>query len=96
MTYEVTSPADAGSDQTAAPPPPPPGEETKISVSRGLASWLVENRTSFAFTSYQSGRLFLTGAMPDGTVSVNQQAFSRAMGICWDRNGLWLASKMAW
>ena len=93
MTYEVTSPADAGSDQTAAPPPPP-GEETKISVSRGLASWLVENRTSFAFTSYQSGRLFLTGAMPDGTVSVNQQAFSRAMGICWDRNGLWLASKI--
>ena len=32
--------------------------------------------------------------MPDGTISVHQEAFSRAMGICWDRNGLWLASKV--
>lgn len=93
MTYEATSPATAATSQTAARPATPP-EETKISVSRGLASWLTMNRTSFAFTSYQSGRLFLTGTMPDGTVSVNQQVFSRAMGICWDRNGLWLASQI--
>jgi uncharacterized protein (TIGR03032 family) len=96
MTYNVSSPANAGASQTAASPPPatPPAEETKISVSRGLASWLTRHRTSFAFTSYQSGRLLLTGTMPDGTVSVNQQTFSRAMGICWDRNGLWLASRV--
>lgn len=93
MTYRVTPPAGAGTGPTAAPPAAAP-EETKISVSRGLASWLIENKTSFAFTSYQSARLFLTGTMPDGTVSVNQQAFSRAMGICWDRNGLWLASQV--
>lgn len=93
MTYEVTSPAAAGATQTAAPPAPVP-DETKISVSRGLAAWLIGSRTSFAVTSYQSGRLFLVGTMPDGTVSVNQQAFSRAMGICWDRGGLWLASKV--
>ena len=95
MTYEVTSPAGAGSRQTESSPEPAAApEETDISVSRGLASWLVENRTSIAFTSYQSGRLFLAGVMPDGTVSINQQAFSRAMGICWDRDGLWLASKI--
>jgi uncharacterized protein (TIGR03032 family) len=93
MTYGVTSPASAGTSQTAAPSATAL-EDTKISVSRGLASWLTKNLTSFAFTSYQSGRLFLAGTMPDGTVSVNQQAFSRAMGICWDRNGLWLASKV--
>ena len=91
MTYQVTSPARAGTPQTAAEPAP---DDTKISVSRGLAAWLVANRTSLAFTSYQSGRLFLTGTMPDGTISVHQEAFSRAMGICWDRNGLWLASKV--
>lgn len=93
MTYKVVPPVSAGTGQIAAPPATTP-EETKISVSRGLALWLTENRTSFAFTSYQSGRLFLTGTMPDGTVSVNQQAFSRAMGICWHGNGLWLASKV--
>lgn len=93
MTYQVTPPAGAVTGQAAAPPPPAP-EETKISVSRGLASWLTRNATSFAMTSYQSGRLFLVGTMPDGTVSVHQQVFSRAMGICWDRNGLWLASRV--
>ena len=93
MTYQVTSPARAGTTETASAPAVPP-EETKISVSRGLASWLIANRTSFAFTSYQSGRLFLTGSLPDQTISVHQEAFSRAMGICWDRNGLWLVSKV--
>ena len=76
------------------PEPAPPEEETKIGASRGLVDWLTRNKTSFAFTSYQSGRLLVVGAMPDGTVSVNQQLFGRAMGICWDRGGLWLASHM--
>ena len=93
MTYQVTPPADAGARQAAAPPAAAP-EETKIGASRGLAAWLTQNKTSFAVTSYQSGRLFLVGTMPDGTVSVHQQAFSRAMGICWDRGGLWLASRV--
>jgi uncharacterized protein (TIGR03032 family) len=30
--------------------------------------------------------------MPDGTVSVHQQGFSRAMGLCWSANRLYLAS----
>jgi uncharacterized protein (TIGR03032 family) len=94
MAYLEARPGTAQPDQAAGAPTAPPAEETKISVSRGLAAWLNANRTSFAFTSYQSGRLFLTGTMPDGNVSVHQQAFSRAMGVCWDRGGLWLASKV--
>ena len=93
MTYQVTPPANAGAGQNATSPPPP-GEETKIGASRGLAAWLTKNQTSFAITSYQSGRLFVVGTMPDGTVSVHQQVFSRAMGVCWHRNGLWLASRV--
>jgi uncharacterized protein (TIGR03032 family) len=72
----------------------PPPAETKISASRGLAAWLKANRISFAISSYQSGRLLLVGNMPDGTVSVHQQGFSRAMGLCWSSNRLYLASKV--
>ena len=93
MSYQVTPPANPGAGQPAIPPAAPP-VETKIGASRGLAEWLTRSKTSFAVSSYQSGRLFLVGTMPDGTVSVHQQAFSRAMGICWDRNGLWLASRV--
>jgi uncharacterized protein (TIGR03032 family) len=97
MTYQVTPPANAGTSQSAFEPgndPAPQLDQTKIGASKGLAAWLTQNKTSFAITSYQSGRLFLVGTMPDGTVSVHQQAFSRAMGVCWDRNGLWLASRV--
>ncbi len=68
--------------------------ETKIGASKGLAAWLVSNNTSIAVSSYQSNRLLLVGTMPDGTVSVHQQALSRVMGMSWDRNGLWLASRV--
>ena len=97
MTYQVTPPANAGTRPVAPAAGAPPGleaEQTKIGASRGLAAWLIENKTSFAVSSYQSNRLFLVGTMPDGTVSVHQQAFGRPMGICWDRNGLWLASRL--
>ena len=97
MSYQVTPPANAGTTQTAPMTGPAPASqptETKIGASKGLAAWLAKNNTSFAVSSYQSGRLFLVGRMPDGTVSVHQQAFNRAMGISWDRNHLWLASRV--
>lgn len=56
---------------------------TSLTVSRGLADWLRANRTSIAFTSYQTGQLFLVGVLPNGTVSFNQQNFKRAMGLCY-------------
>jgi uncharacterized protein (TIGR03032 family) len=69
-------------------------ETTAISVSRGLAAWLAEHRTSFAFSSYQSGRLLLVGRMANGNVSVHQQGFTRAMGLCWSGGRLYLASRV--
>ena len=61
-------------------PPRHPGD-TEISVSRGLGGWLQTNNVSLAFTSYQTGQLFLVGVLPSGQVSFNQQSFTRAMGL---------------
>ena len=54
---------------------------TKIECSRGLADWLIMNNVSLAFTSYQTGQLFLVGVMPDRRISIHQRNFVRAMGV---------------
>ena len=66
--------------------------ETSITVSRGLAGWLEANRAGLAFTSYQTGQLFLVGVLPNGSISFNQQNFTRAMGVCRDGDRLWVGS----
>ncbi|MET3711952.1 uncharacterized protein (TIGR03032 family) [Sphingomonas trueperi] len=65
---------------------------TNIQVSRGFGAWLRSQRLSLAFTSYQTGQLFLVGTHADGTVSFNQQNFSRAMGVCWRAGRLYLGA----
>lgn len=84
----------ATTGQAYAPGEAPATEpgKTNIAVSRGLAGWLAARRTSLAFTSYQTGQLFLVGLHPGGTVSFNQQNFSRAMGVCWRPGRLYLGS----
>src|SRR5581483_7292498 len=52
-----------------------------LSVSRGLANWLSSEKVSLAFTSHESGQLFLAGWSAGGIVSVQQQNFPRAMGL---------------
>lgn len=74
-----------------APPAPEPGA-SRISVSRGLQAWLAANRISLAFSSYQTGQLFLVGRHPNGTISFNQQNFNRAMGLAWTGGRLYLGS----
>jgi len=81
----------AASAPDAALPAPAPGT-SQISVSRGLSAWLATHRTSLAFSSYQTGQLFLVGRQPNGTVSFNQQNFSRAMGLSWSHGRLYLGS----
>lgn len=75
---------------TAANAMTPPEAGTRITVSRGLHDWLRARRASLAFSSYQTGQLFLVGAHPNGTVSFNQQNFVRAMGLTWHLGRLYL------
>lgn len=67
--------------QAAAQPTQPGADQTQISVSRGFGNWLTRNRCSLAFTSYQTGQLFLVGRLPNGQVSFHQQNYVRAMGV---------------
>lgn len=80
MTPEPNQQSIAASDPAA----------TDLDVSRGFGAWLVQHRLSLAFSSYQSGQLFLVGMLPDGNISFNQQNFTRAMGLCWQPGRLYL------
>jgi uncharacterized protein (TIGR03032 family) len=65
---------------------------TQITVSRTFGLWLTSNRASIAFTSYQTGQLFLVGVQAGGAISFNQQNYVRAMGLCNDGNRLFVGS----
>ncbi len=91
----MTDSSDAGSPGKAFAPGQEPDQAegaTSITVSRGFHSWLRNHDCSLAFTSYQTGQLFLVGSHPNGTVSFNQQNFQRAMGLCWRPGRLYLGS----
>ena len=68
-----SEPAENAADQPA-----------RISCSRGLADWLLRNNVSLAFTSYQSGRLYLVGIDDTGAVSFHERFLARAMGLWTD------------
>src|SRR5437763_16485936 len=68
--------------------------QLEISGSRNFTSWLHEQRVSLAFSTYQSGKLFLIGVKPDGKLSVFERTFERCMGLCAsaDAQTLWMSS----
>ena len=65
--------------------------QTNISCSRGFPQWLAMHNCSLAFTSYQTGQLFLVGVLPNGALSLHQRNFVRAMGLIGDGQRLLLA-----
>ena len=60
-----------------------PGAEPQLEImgSRQFNSWLAEQNLSIAFTTYQSGKLFLIGMQPNGRLSVFERTFNRCMGL---------------
>jgi uncharacterized protein (TIGR03032 family) len=52
-----------------------------LSTSRGFPAWLGSLGASLAFTTYQAGKLLFLGLKPDGTLSVFERSFPRAMGL---------------
>ena len=78
-------------DRTEAAPAAAPAEADVVpilSFSPTLAHWLLANRLSLAFTSYQTGRLLMMGVGPDGRIAFNKQNYTRAMGMHYDPRGI--------
>ena len=92
-TAAEPAPPIAVEEARAAPAPAAPAaDQTRISVSRGFGEWLGRTGSSLAFTSYQTGQLFLVGRLPDGRVSFHQQYYMRAMGVHATPQRLYLGS----
>ncbi len=68
--------SDRDAPDTAAAEP-----KFELTTSRQFAAWLAEERVSLAFTTYQSGKLFLIGVRGDGRLSVFERTFNRCMGL---------------
>lgn len=60
--------------------------------SRQFPSWLEEQNASFAFTTYQAGKLFLVGMGDQGRLSFFERTFARVMGLHVGDNSLWISS----
>jgi uncharacterized protein (TIGR03032 family) len=64
----------------------------EVTGSPRLAAWLAEQQVSLAFTTYQSGKLFLMGHKKEGGLAVAERTFNRAMGLWADGQTLWLST----
>ena len=68
-----------------------------LSASAGLMHWLVERRASLAATTYQTNRLFLFGAKPDGGMRAHERRIDNCKGFWTDGQTVWLSSRaMLW
>lgn len=60
------------------------GAERKLDVTgtRMWTSWMAEQQTSFMFSTYQAGKLFMVGLNPEGKMAIFERTFNRVMGLC--------------
>lgn len=66
----------------------------EFTASRQFTSWLHEQRISLAFTTYQTGKLFLIGLQANGQLSIFERTFNRCMGLWADLStqSLWMST----
>lgn len=65
----------------------------EVTSSPHLPSWLATHKVSLAFTTYQTGKLFLLGLHPEGRLAVFERTFDRAMGLWADGQTIWLGTR---
>jgi uncharacterized protein (TIGR03032 family) len=75
--------------RTSAPDTP----AMSLQGTRQWSSWQAEQAISFAFTTYQAGKVFFVGMKPDGRLSIFERTFARCMGLSVQGDSLYLASQ---
>lgn len=59
--------------------------------SRLFTAWLAEAGVSLAFTTYQTGKIFMIGLNKDGGLSIYERTFPRPMGIGVRGDTIWVS-----
>ena len=77
------------SEQAQGPGTPP---QLELMGSRNLVKWMYDNTVSFAFTTYQGGKVFFIGVNPSGKLSVFERTFPRCMGMVRHKNEIHMSS----
>jgi uncharacterized protein (TIGR03032 family) len=77
----ASTPAQNSAPDVQAPTPERQLQPVQISCSRGFSGWLQRNNVSLAFTSYQTGRLYLVGVNAQGQTAFHERFLARAMGL---------------
>jgi len=75
-----------------APAPDAIEPSLEMSGSRQFTSWLAEINASLAFTTYQSGKVFLIGLQENGRLSIFERTFNRCMGLGLTDDGFFMSS----
>ena len=79
-------------DVSSLPGPAADEPWLEVTSSRSFAGWLAQEHVSLAFTTYQTGKLFLLGRKADGQLSVFERTFNRCLGLWADGQTLWMNS----
>ncbi len=70
----------------------PTEPKLEISASRQFTAWLAEQQLSIAFTTYQTGKIFMIGLQPEGRMSIYERTFNRCMGMCHHEGTVYMSS----
>ncbi len=74
-------------------PTPPAKPSFELMTSRNFQSWLISQKASIAFTTYQVGKVFMLGTNPDGKIHLTERTFPRCMGLGGNTQTLWMSSR---
>ena len=82
----------AQTEHAPAAPNEPSAKDVKMDFSGGLAGFLAAQGVAMAFTSYQSGKLYLVGHGPKGDLALHIAQYPQAMGVLGNANRLYLGT----
>ncbi|MFZ4504704.1 MAG: TIGR03032 family protein [Methylovulum sp.] len=71
----------------------PNANKPQLFPSPQFAEWLAHTGGSIAFSTYQSGRLFLLGSSADGSLYAQERTVGTAMGLAINEKKLWIGCR---